>query len=302
MSGPVSSRIQTLRDPEYTGENRCIPCTVVNAVIAVAFGLLVGVVFLPLGLVVLAGAAACIYLRGYLVPGTPELTERYLPDRIHRAFGDHPAVRTSDTSETVPDDDQEWETLDRIEYEREHSVDPERYMADVGAVAPDRDDRVLRAEFAAAVEERMDHYRATSVGPAAVADIFQVSADGLAVEDREYPAIQVELRVRKWPSEAALLADAATHDVLAAWQDDWLDVPREQRVEILETLRTYLESCPTCGGSLAYHDDTVESCCGRYEVAIYACRDCEARLVEFDPALVESDPDATGMVPDLDHH
>jgi ribosomal protein S27AE len=127
-----------------------------------------------------------------------------------------------------------------------------------------------------------------------------VSAEGLAFEDREYPALEIERRVRKWPSEGALFVDVATHAVLTERSDDWLDVPREQRVEILETLRTYHDDCPDCGGDLAFHDDTFESCCGRYEVAIYGCADCEAHLLELDPSLVDADPNATGIVPDLD--
>jgi ribosomal protein S27AE len=300
MPGRGGDAVETLREPEYTGENRCLPCTVLNALLAVFASVLLGLVFPPLGLVALVASTALIYLRGYLVPGTPELTQRYLPDRIHRASGDHPAVRTSDP-EPAADADMEWETIERLEYEREHTVDPEQYLVDAGAVHPDAD-RELAPDFAAAVEARMDAYSASSVGPDAVAELFQVSPDGLAFEDRDYPAIKVERRIRKWPSPGALVADVATHEGLTDRRDDWLEVPRSQRVGILETLRTYHDVCPECGGDLAFHDDTFESCCGRYEVAVYGCADCEAHLLELDPALVEADPDATGIVPDLDQH
>ncbi|MFC6975122.1 hypothetical protein ACFQL1_11345 [Halomicroarcula sp. GCM10025709] len=77
-----------LRDPEYTGENRCLPCTIVNSAIAVALAGAVGVGIAVATTPVLAGVAAAlvlavsalsIWLRGYLVPGTPELTKRYMP-------------------------------------------------------------------------------------------------------------------------------------------------------------------------------------------------------------------------------
>jgi hypothetical protein len=301
MAGRVGDAVETLREPEYTGENRCLPCTVVNAAIAVLASLLVGLRSVPLGLLVLGTSACLIYVRGYLVPGTPAFTRRYLPDSIQRAFGDHPAVRTSEPEEPDGTDETQWETLQRIEYERKHSVDPEQYLVDVAAVDPDTD-RAFTAEFAAALEEAMAADSSASVTPDAVAEIFQVSAEGLAFEDREYPALEIERRVRKWPSEGALFVDVATHEVLTERSDDWLDVPREQRVEILETLRTYHDDCPDCGGDLAFHDDTFESCCGRYEVAIYGCVDCEARLLELDPSLVDADPNATGIVPDLDRH
>lgn len=78
----------TLRQPEYTGENRCPPCTVVNAVIAAVGSVTVGVVASPVaGAVALAVGAAAIWLRGYLVPYTPQLTKRYLPERVLAWFG-----------------------------------------------------------------------------------------------------------------------------------------------------------------------------------------------------------------------
>jgi len=82
-----------LRQPAYTGENRCLPCTVLN--IAIAGTLAVGAALLatPLaGAVVLVASLSAIYLRGYLVPGTPELTKRHAPDRLLRLFGKAPEL------------------------------------------------------------------------------------------------------------------------------------------------------------------------------------------------------------------
>ena len=295
MSGLAGNALDRLRRPEYTGENRCLPCTFVNAAIAVVGSLLVGLLWPVLGAVFLVGAAFLIYVRGYLVPGTPELVKRYLPQSILRRFDHHPAAR----SEERADDEPEWETLKKVQHEREHAVDAESFLVEVGAVDPDAD-RTLQSAFADEVDRRMAAYRSSSVSPEAVADLFQVSPDGLAFEDREYPAMKVGVRIRKWPSEGALVSDVAVHEALADLTDRWLEVPLEQRVDILETLRTYLDHCPHCGGDLAFHDETVDSCCGRYEVAVFGCVDCEERLAEFDPALVDADPTATGIVPDLD--
>ncbi|WP_244510175.1 hypothetical protein [Natronobacterium texcoconense] len=43
-----------------------------------------------LGLATFGFTLVVIYLRGYLVPGTPRLTETYLPERIRRRFHDRP--------------------------------------------------------------------------------------------------------------------------------------------------------------------------------------------------------------------
>lgn len=80
-----------LRQPEYTGDNRCWPCTIVNLLITLALVVVVAIVSpLAAAAVGLVGVVA-IALRGYLVPGTPSLTKRYLPQRIRRMFGKDPA-------------------------------------------------------------------------------------------------------------------------------------------------------------------------------------------------------------------
>ena len=82
----TSGRLARFKQPEYTGENRCLPCTVVNTIIALVLSVAVvaGVARvanpaagLAAGVVLLGCSLGAIYLRGYLVPGTPELTKQY---------------------------------------------------------------------------------------------------------------------------------------------------------------------------------------------------------------------------------
>lgn len=79
--------VEEFRRPEYTGENRCIPCTILNLAIAAAVGLAIARRSSVGGAVVTAVSIAVIYFRGYLVPGTPTLTKRYLPPAVLRWFG-----------------------------------------------------------------------------------------------------------------------------------------------------------------------------------------------------------------------
>ncbi len=79
--------MQSLRQPAYIGENRCLPCTAVNLFIAVLVSLLLASLSFFLGAAALALFLVLIYFRGYLVPGTPELTARYLPNGVLRLFG-----------------------------------------------------------------------------------------------------------------------------------------------------------------------------------------------------------------------
>ena len=101
MTGGWSSLVSRFRQDEYTGEQRCWPCTLVNVVIAIVLAGILAVGWMPLGIAVLLASLAVIYLRGYLVPGTPALTRRYLPTRIHRLFGKDP---TEDIAAPADDD------------------------------------------------------------------------------------------------------------------------------------------------------------------------------------------------------
>ncbi|HET7324840.1 MAG TPA: hypothetical protein VFJ06_10950, partial [Halococcus sp.] len=92
----LADAVDRFRRPEYTGANRCTPCTVVNLLIAVvvtgAVALLVPEVAI-LAFIIFVGT---IYLRGYLVPGTPSLTKQYLPARVLRLFGKQPIENSFD--------------------------------------------------------------------------------------------------------------------------------------------------------------------------------------------------------------
>lgn len=95
---------ETLRQPEYTGENRCPPCTVVNLLIAIVLGWLLSKRSKLAGTIALVCSIVLIYLRGYLVPGTPELTKRYLPPTVLRWFGKdlEPELATGLAASTPP--------------------------------------------------------------------------------------------------------------------------------------------------------------------------------------------------------
>ncbi|MFB6138486.1 MAG: hypothetical protein ABEJ42_09170, partial [Halobacteriaceae archaeon] len=72
-----------LRSPAYTGADRCLPCTTANLVLA---GCLSAVVAATAGVAAATGCfllgTAAVALRGYLLPGTPWLAPRVLPDRL----------------------------------------------------------------------------------------------------------------------------------------------------------------------------------------------------------------------------
>lgn len=284
-----TSQLDRLRNSAHTGENRCVPCTVVNVAIAAVASALLWFVTVELAAVAFVASLATIYLRGYLVPGTPALTKRYLPDRIRAVFDDH----------HVDDDEPTFETLKQLERARKSAVNPSEFLQNVGALEPTADgtDLQITDEFADAVHRHAESGTDESVRTSALAAIFDVDPAEVTFLDRDYPAIELDIRIRKWPSAAALTADVAAHAALAERTDRWAEVPVLQRREILRSLRGFHDECVDCGGPVRFSEDVVDSCCGQHEVTTVACADCGQRFLEFDQARVGAEEEITGMTP-----
>lgn len=292
MSNSISSVFERIRQPEYTGENRCTPCSLINVVIAVFATALVSFVAVELGVFVALISALLIYLRGYLVPGTPELTQQYLPKRILVYFDKHP-------TETTREETQTFETVEKIKRQRQNSVDPEQFLVEIGVTEAydDEDSLYVTDQFSGVVEQRTERFREGTTEQKMMATLLDTEPDEVTLKDRKYPAISIKRRIRKWPSKAALVADAATNEALNEQSNRWDSVPLEQRLSILETLRSFHETCPLCTGEVEYSTDTVESCCRAYKVIAFRCIDCEKPLVEYDPEAIDANTTDKGIRP-----
>ncbi len=265
-----------VKQPEYTGENRCMPCTVVNlAIAAVGTALVVAGAATTASLPVAAGAGAAvfglsvalIYLRGYLVPGTPELTKRYFPPWLLELFGKGPAQAPE-----PPDGE---------------TIDPEEVLTAVGALeeCDDRDDLCLTADFRTAWYEAIDRVDAADQGRDRLLDLLDL--DEAEVEIVEYQdAFKAKIDgqvVGTWESEAAMLADLGAANALADRHAAWKSLSVADRGRLLNGLRLFIDECPSCGGTPEFGTDTVESCCSTHEVAAVSCNDCGERLFESQP-------------------
>jgi hypothetical protein len=258
MNTAVSSLLERVRQPAYTGENRCLPCTAVNVVIAIGLAGVVSFVATPVsGALVLGLSLAAIWLRGYLVPGTPELTKQYMPDWMLRLFGKAPEL-------PAPGE----------------TVDVEAYLQELGAVHDVGDDVELTRSFAADWQDAID---AVKADPAAAAGEV-LSLDDPGVETRGGATVVTDggIAAANWPSEPALVADLAAVQVLSDRDHDWDERDHVERGRILAGLRIFLETCPACGGAPQLGEDTVESCCRSAQVYTYTCPDCDARLLEVE--------------------
>jgi len=272
--------LERFRQPEYTGDNRCLPCTAVNTVIALVAGVGVGVFFgLFISPTVGFGAAlgffglstAAIYLRGYLVPGTPELTKRYFPPWLLRAFGKEESATEVPTQGHLRGNDPSRE------------FDPESKLIEAGALeeCETGDDLCLTDGFRKAWHDEME---STSNGEhdGRLFELLEVEHNGISLAEYEngFRARTEGETVGVWESEAAYEADLAAAVVLSKTYDGWADLPTQDRSRLLTGLRIFLDRCPTCGGEPEFGSETVESCCSTREVAAVSCTDCGSRLFE----------------------
>ncbi|ELY60268.1 hypothetical protein C491_03200 [Natronococcus amylolyticus DSM 10524] len=278
MRESIRTALARVRNPEYTGENRCVPCTIVNVSLAAAGSAIIGSVSRKGGAAAFAGSLAAIGLRGYLVPGTPALTKRYLPAPILERFDAHPLEESDEDAEALT-----TETIEEYERQQERAVNPERFLLDVGAVELRENDLGFTDDLADRIDGRLRTLPDDPLEPALVAELYGLEPAAVTVADRPYPAVRIGRRIHKWPSTAALRADLATHRALEGLTDRWREVPQAQRIELLEVLRSFRERCPDCGGPITLTEDTVDSCCQTYAVHALNCDGCEQPLLEFDP-------------------
>jgi hypothetical protein len=268
--------VGSLRQPEYVGENRCWPCTITNVAIAVVLAAVVAAAaalgasggtatlgYAASGGLFLASLGA-IWLRGYLVPGTPELTKRYFPDWVLAKFDKLPA---------------EADRVDAAE------IDVEQALLAAGILEPCEqvDDLCVNDAFGDAWRARIETIRQEEIGPELLRDFFPVDVEDIAFQEQHDDAVITRMngtRIAHWESDAALIADAAAADVLLDRYEEWDTFAFDAQVELVGGLRLFLEKCPSCDGAISFGEETVESCCRSVDVVALTCEDCGRRLFE----------------------
>ncbi|MES3517972.1 MAG: hypothetical protein PPP58_09940 [Natronomonas sp.] len=252
--------VDSIKQPEYTGENRCTPCTVVNVGIGAAVAVGVGALTRPaVGGFVFLCSIAVIYLRGYLVPGTPRLTKRYLPPSVLRLFGKEPVV---DRRRTVDAD-----------------VDgsPREWLVAAGALT-DGEDPKLEDAFATRWETAIEATKDTAVDEEAIETLL--GTDDVSMHSETAGVVGGNRSVR-WLSEAALAADVAAGEVFAERVAGWESLSPGDRIELLRGLRLFVRSCPDCGGVTEFAEETVDPCCDRpHTLLSVTCTECETVVGE----------------------
>lgn len=259
--------VNRLRRPEYTGTNRCWPCTLLNAGLVLGVGFAVSRRRGPLGLLVGTVGCALVALRGYVVPGTPRfaprLVEPFPLDFDHTA----PEGVASDSLGTAV----EPETLTES-------------LAAAGVIVPDGETLHLDDAFRDAWERRVAALRDLS-GSALAERAAAASAEDV---DGQFHGGRVLLVGDRdvWLSPAVAVAETAAVETLAEW-----DVSEELRAPAAEPLRTFVRSCPRCDGDVV--ETTLRNCCGgpggtqqHPERPVLACDACDTVVFEFDDSPI----------------
>ncbi|KAB1188036.1 MULTISPECIES: hypothetical protein [Haloferax] len=259
------SVIDSLRRPEHTGENRCLPCTAVNAAFVAIVGFALGVLWLPAGFVVLAIGALLVYLRGYVVPGTPSFAPRLVA-----------AVGLSGVFEHDDGEPRQSDTLDA-------NVEPEVMLStllDAGVLVEEPDGLFLADDAREEWESTMATLRKASDDELAEAVATALPFDAEVAP--EFDGISIDgPSMSVWISRPQAIADVATlYTVVERSVDPMV------ALSATEPLRMFTEVCPSCGGVV--EETTVRNCCGGTagiydspEHEVLGCAECGAVVYEF---------------------
>jgi hypothetical protein len=246
-----------LRRPEYTGSNRCLPCTAVNLLLTGFLGGLLALRSRPLTALFVVLALGSIAFRGYLIPGTPTLTKRYLPERVLAWFGKAPQPAADAT------------------------VDVIGILSRAGILEPDGADLALTGEFEAALGDGVLAIESTGAVRETTAAFLDVDPAAISFGERDPWTVHVgKSVVGRWESRPAFLTDLAAAQLLTERATNWEQLDGAARGQILSAVRACLDFCPVCAGTVALDTAVVETCCQDVEVVTATCGDCGATLFE----------------------
>jgi hypothetical protein len=276
----IADVVERLRQPEYRGANRCAPCTAVNLLIAVAIVSMIAVLTPFLAIATFVVFVAIIYLRGYLVPGTPTLTKRYLPASVLRLFDKQPSIEHPVNVEQTKPADSGTAGSD--------NAGTAELLAAAGVIGQiGTDDIDLIPAFRGEWREQIRACREHTPKAEDVRAMF--NAEDVSRHGEQFFVVDGNASVR-WESEAALAADIAAVSILEKCLNDWATLDRDRQRSVLSGLRLCLEQCPSCDGSVDVTKDRVDPCCQKSHLIVDSiCENCGTALVNV--AVADSGED-----------
>jgi hypothetical protein len=304
--------LERLRRPEHTGENRCWPCTVVNVVLVGLGTLLLARRRRTLALGAAAVGGAAVWLRGYVVPGTPRFAPRlvaalplpydpfdhgeYAPDPSASGVAETEVGvdgTTGSADVSGPDAGEESTAADGTTAPAEPGSLGEEVLGEelverllaADVLESDGEALVVEAAFDEAWRAAMADLAEMDTGSLAEATFEAAHAatvDTFENEDGEWVVLgdgSGQFDGETWLTRPVAVAEAGAVRALA----DWVDEATARAAA--GPLRMFLHECPDCGTELV--ESTTAACCGgmtdpRSEPdEVLACPECRARLYTF---------------------
>lgn len=234
------------RVEEYTGENRCPACTVLNLSVAAFGSILLGMYSISAGATLFAFSVILIYFRGYLIPKTPTITKQYFPPWLLALFDKEPAHT-------------------RIPIE--HSTDSETFLREAGVLTEceETEDICLEESFRREWEATIEDIRETGL-KTAIADSFDIDKTKIEVTHPNNSSSNIrvthdEEMIGTWDAEPLLIVDLASYLVLQRRITNWDELPDGGKNRATAALRTFLARCPVCEDLIVEEEEEIETCC-----------------------------------------
>lgn len=280
-------RLQTWFFPtEYTGDQRCLPCTVVNLGLLILSGLtiallskLAAVAFGILGIFL-------IWIRGYFVPYTPQFAPKiaaHLPITFYEeARQSSSLMEFSERGiETTRNGGKVMLGTDERDASNDVSTTILPPLSEAGIIRQRDDTLVLdesyREKWRSVIRDvRGDNLKAAIEMTTPAENVERVTEGEatwyvLTDEDRS-------IKSETWLSPAVAIAEVAAIEAL----EDSLS--SSTVVQAAAFLRPFLEQCPVCEGDLI--ETTADQCCASYgpdgPQNVLACSDCEEYVARWE--------------------
>ncbi len=264
------SVVEAVRRPEYTGVNRCWPCTTLNVALLGVLSVATALVWLPGAPVVAVLGGAAVWLRGYFVPYTPRFGPRIarrLPIEFESAGSPSggPPGDAGAGGLAGPDPDDPESLLGALVEAGVMTGGDRLHLADEFRAAWRRE-RSRLAELdgealAAAAVEAAPGEREATVHDVDDGEWVRLVGEEPVILSR--PVVIAEL------GAARALSDLGAFDGSAAATG-------------ARAVRAFVEECPVCEAEVV-ESSTANCCGGRKEEPrpVLQCPDCERRLYTF---------------------
>ena len=261
------SVLDRVHRPEYTGASRCWPCTAVNTFLVGIATVVLAAIWPLASLPVLIVGLLLVYLRGYVVPYTPQFAPR-LVDRLPIDIGfsyDHGSVPDSDSLADDP-----------------AAPDPDAVLGELfrAGVLEGDDELQLSEYFESEWKDRMSNL--ASAQESELLERAAASARGDVEAETHRGRILLAGNRDVWLSRPVAIAETAAVEALAG-----REIETNVRTAAARPLRLFIDRCPDCGGEAV--ETTHRRCCGgpggtnrRPEREVLACESCEAVLFDFE--------------------